>query len=109
MEPSFSQKTKVGKTAKIFCDGHFEEEVKWNFNLGPLPKRAFFVGNLYDILYIRKVKKEHQGYYECIGHYDLPPHYPIFSAKSYLKVTGKCVIIHFSIACPHAKNVLTVE
>jgi len=89
VEPHLTQRVKRGKTAKLFCDGHFENEMEWSFNTGPLPKRAFFIGDdNYDTLYIGRVTREHQGFYECVGHYNRPPHYPTFAAKSFVQVVG---------------------
>jgi len=54
-----------------------------------LPDEARQMKGNRSILEIRNVKRRNQGYYECLGRYNLSPHYPIFAAKSYLGVKRK--------------------
>ena len=86
IEPESQLIVKKGGTAKFYCDAIPEEPVTWNFDLGPLPPEAYFINDDYNTLYIRNVRKKHQGYYECIGRYNDPPYYPLFAAKSFLRV-----------------------
>jgi len=63
MEPQSWQTVRKGDTISFYCDAFDGHAVTWNFDLGPLPPEAYFVNNDYSTLYIRQVKKMHQGYY----------------------------------------------
>jgi len=60
--------------------------VKWFYNGNVIHEDVILNNEDMRTLEIVQVSKYHRGFYECLGNYNIGPHYPRFSAKTFLDV-----------------------